>query len=95
MGIAFIEGQKITTRASWLIRPPDLYFDPYNTYIHGITEEDVADRPEFNKLWDEFRKYFEGRLLVAHNASFDISVLRHVLDESKFHTLNLHIFAPG
>ncbi|MGA3168378.1 MAG: exonuclease domain-containing protein [Terriglobia bacterium] len=81
MGIAIIEGQKIATRASWLIRPPELYFDPYNTYIHGITEEDVADKPEFNKLWNEFRQYFEGRLLVAHNASFDMSVLRHVLDE--------------
>lgn len=81
MGIAIIEGQKITTRASWLIHPPELYFDPYNTYIHGITEEDVADKPQFNKLWDGFRQYFEGRLLVAHNASFDISVLRHVLDE--------------
>jgi len=81
MGIAIIEGQRITTRASWLIRPPEVYFDPYNTYIHGITEEDVADKPEFNKLWDGFRQYFEDRLLVAHNASFDMSVLRHVLDE--------------
>ncbi|MDR3676591.1 MAG: exonuclease domain-containing protein [Acidobacteriota bacterium] len=81
MGIAIIEGQKIAARASWLIHPPELYFDPYNTYIHGITEEDVADKPEFNKLWDGFRQYFEGRLVVAHNASFDMSVLRHVLDE--------------
>ena len=80
MGIAIIEGQEIATRASWLIHPPELYFDPYNTFIHGITEEDVADKPEFNQLWDGFRKYFEGRLLVAHNASFDLSVLRHVLD---------------
>lgn len=80
MGIAIIDGLEITARGSWLIRPPELYFEPYNTYIHGITEEDVADKPEFSKLWDGFRQYFEDRLVLAHNASFDISVLRHVLD---------------
>ncbi|MCB7130303.1 MAG: 3'-5' exoribonuclease [Candidatus Brocadiales bacterium] len=81
MGVAVVEEQKIVERASWLIRPPELYFDPYNTYIHGITESDVADKPEFNELWGDIRQYFQGGLLIAHNASFDISVLRHVLDE--------------
>lgn len=80
LGIAIIEGHEIVSRESWLIRPPELYFDWYNTYIHGITEEDVADQPKFNKLWDKFRQYFEGRLVIAHNASFDMSVLRHILD---------------
>ena len=47
LGIAKINGHEIVNRASWLIRPPELYFDPYNTYIHGIAEEDVADQPEF------------------------------------------------
>jgi len=81
MGIAMIQGQEIVATFSWLIRPPELYFDPYNTYIHGITEEDVVNKPEFCELWDELRKYFDGRLVLAHNASFDVSVLRHVLDE--------------
>ena len=81
LGIAVIEGEKIVKRTSWLIRPRVLYFDPYNIYIHGITEEEVRDKPEFNDLWDDFRRYIEGSLLIAHNASFDISVLRHVLDQ--------------
>ncbi len=81
MGVAVVEGHEIVERASWLIRPPELYFNPYNTYIHGITESDVADKPEFHELWGDIRQYFEGSLLIAHNASFDISVLRHVLDE--------------
>lgn len=80
MGIAVVDGHEIVERASWLIRPPELYFNPYNTYIHGITESDVADKPEFHELWGDIRQYFQGRLMIAHNASFDISVLRHVLD---------------
>ncbi len=81
MGVAVIEGQEIVERRSWLIRPPDLYFNPYNTYIHGITESDVADKPDFRELWSDIRQYFEGGLLIAHFAAFDMSVLRHVLDQ--------------
>lgn len=79
LGIAVVEGEEIVRRASWLIRPPVLYFDPYNTYIHGITEDDVRDKPEFNQFWTTCRRHFEGGVIIAHNASFDISVLRHVL----------------
>lgn len=80
MGIAVVSNNTIIDTASWLIRPRELYFDPFNTWIHGITEEDVENEPEFGELWNEFRSYFEGRILLAHNASFDFSVLRQVLD---------------
>src|SRR3989338_7765132 len=80
MGIAVIDGARIRRRARWLVRPRPLYFDSYNTYIHGISEEDVAGEPEFHERWNEFKQYFEGRQIIAHNASFDVSVLRHVLD---------------
>lgn len=92
MGIAVIEGQEITRRTSWLIRPPELYFDSYNISIHGITEEDVADKPEFHEYWDEFKQYFEERNLVAHSASFDMSVLRKVLDRYEIPYPQLNYF---
>lgn len=87
MGVAVIEGNAIRSKASWLIRPPTLHFDSYNTFIHGITARDVKDQPEFNELWGNLRQFFEGTLVIAHNASFDMSVLRHVLD-------NYHIAYP-
>jgi DNA polymerase-3 subunit epsilon len=80
MGIVTVKDGKVANKNSWLIRPKELYFDPYNTFIHGITEEDVADKPEFNELWDSIKIYLEGNIVIAHNASFDISVLRYVLD---------------
>src|SRR5258708_29940155 len=80
---AIVSNGELIAKHSWLIRPKELRFDPYNTWIHGITEDDVADAPEFNELWDEtFRPILEcGSVVIAHNASFDMSVLRHTLLE--------------
>lgn len=83
LGLAIIEGQTIVKRTSWLIRPPELYFDPFSTYIHGISAKDVEDKPEFYQLWDEIFPFLEGGYLVAHNASFDMSVLCCILDVYK------------
>ena len=59
-----------------LLRPPDMRFYPFNISIHGIHPEDVADAPTFAEAWPEMRKKLEGRIVVAHNASFDMGVLR-------------------
>jgi len=80
LGIVLVENLKIVGKKYWLIKPHELYFDPFNVSIHGITEDDVRDKPEFNELWPEIRQYLDKNLVIAHNASFDISVLRHVLD---------------
>ena len=92
LGIAIVEHGRIIKRASWLIRPRDLYFNYYNTYIHGITEEDVRDKPQFNELWGEFRPFLDGKIVIAHNASFDIGVLRRLLDEYGIPYPELHYF---
>ncbi len=81
VGLSLVEDGKIVARVHQLIRPNPLYFDPVNVSIHGITEADVADAPSFAELWPHLVQKVQGPL-VAHNASFDMSVLRHVLDES-------------
>lgn len=40
----------------------------------------VKNEPEFDKIYKEIKPYFESYPIIAHNASFDISVLRHTLD---------------
>lgn len=92
LGIAVVEDGRITKRASWLIRPRELYFNYYNTYIHGITKEDVKDKPQFNELWNDFKPFLEGKTVIAHNAGFDIGVLRQLLDESGIPYPELHYF---
>lgn len=59
---------------------PMMQFDAINKSIHGISEKDVLNSPTFDEIWPSVENYISGRLVVAHNASFDISVLRHTLD---------------
>jgi DNA polymerase-3 subunit epsilon len=79
IGLTFVNGGKIIETRSWLIKPIDNDFDFFNTLIHGITPEDVANEPEFNELWTEICPFIEGKFLIAHNAGFDMSVLRNTL----------------
>lgn len=79
IGIAIIENLKIIETRHWLIKPPESYFNPFNISIHGITPENVKDKPTFDLLWPEIRSYLDNNLIIAHNASFDLGVLRHVL----------------
>ena len=79
LGIAVVEGETIVRRRQWLIRPPSLYFSRFNIAVHGITPGMVAGAPEFDALWPEMERTIGGRTLVAHNAAFDMGVLRATL----------------
>jgi DNA polymerase III subunit epsilon len=81
LGVAIVEDSQVVERRSWLIRPPTLHFNPYNVMIHGITAADVSSAPTFDVLWPSIAALLEGRTVVAHYASFDMSVLRHSLDQ--------------
>jgi len=80
LGLVVIEDGFITEERSWLIQPPGNYFEWRNTEIHGIDEDAVAQEPEFDELWAEIGPYLDGAVILAHNASFDIAVLRGSLD---------------
>ncbi len=80
IGLAFVENDQLIETKSWLIKPPSYpYFDGFNVSIHGIRPEDVADSPTFEQLWPELEPLLSGKFLIAHNAGFDMSVLRHTL----------------
>jgi DNA polymerase-3 subunit epsilon len=79
LGIAVVEDGEVVRRKEWLIRPPSMYFNPFNIQIHGITPEMVADSPEFDALWPEIEHEIGDLTLVAHNAGFDMGVLRATL----------------
>lgn len=58
-----------------LVDPED-HFDMSNIAIHGITPNLVADAPTFGELYPVLKNYLERTVVVAHNAMFDLSVLR-------------------
>ena len=82
VGIVVYENGRIVDQIHQLIQPIPLVFDPFNVSIHGITPADVADAPTFAMFWPQLWRKVSGPL-VAHNASFDMSVLRHALDQAR------------
>jgi len=76
-----VENGKIVRSAYSLIRPPVMKFDYRNIQIHGINPEDVMNKPTFNQLWARICPHLENKIVIAHNAAFDISVLRCILQE--------------
>jgi len=79
LGLAVVRNYKVVESHSWLIRPPDMRFNIHHTRIHGITAGDMDGVPTFDMLWTDVRDYFKEDLIVAHNADFDINVLRNLL----------------
>lgn len=65
-----------------LIQPPGNRYNWFNTKIHGITRADTATAPDFAGIWPELAAHLEGRIVVAHNARFDMSVLRACLQDA-------------
>ncbi|HWM40186.1 MAG TPA: exonuclease domain-containing protein, partial [Streptomyces sp.] len=49
--------------------------DPGPTWIHGLTAEILADAPLFTEIADAFADRLADRVLVAHNAVFDWSMI--------------------
>ena len=80
IGMIVVEGGNAVEQMQMLIRPQDDYFNPFNVAIHGITWEDVEHEPEFAELWPAIQDCIGERMVVAHCASFDMSVLRYTLD---------------
>ncbi|MBC9785713.1 3'-5' exonuclease [Heliobacterium chlorum] len=80
LGIVVVSQHRVIEKRVWLIRPPRLYIHPRFTEIHGIRVEQVRDKPTFGQLWPEISAYLDGRPVVAHNATFDIGVLKAVMN---------------
>ncbi len=74
VGVAIVDDGEVRFRRSWLIRPRVLDFNPLNAMIHGITEGDVLDAPEFDVVWNEIWPMLDGRIVLAHSAGFDIRI---------------------
>lgn len=79
IGIAWIVDGRVTHRAYRLIRPNCAPGAWCFGYIHGLYPRDVAEAAAFPEIWEELRPHLDGALVLAHNASFDINVLRATL----------------
>jgi DNA polymerase-3 subunit epsilon len=57
--------------------------------IHGHTNEMLKEKKKFRDIANEFLQFIEGKKLIIHNASFDVSFLNHELKKINKKTLNI------
>ncbi len=80
LGIAIVRDGALSEVRNWLIKPRQWpHFSPWNVGVHGIRPADVAHAPGWTAVWEEVRGLLDGRTVVAHNAAFDMTVLRSTL----------------
>ncbi|MCJ8504985.1 3'-5' exonuclease [Kocuria flava] len=82
VGLVRVRDGVVVEERSAYMRPPRTRdgFDPGNVRVHGITARTVAGHPRFEQLWPRIEAWIlaedPGELLVAHNARFDMGVIR-------------------
>ncbi len=69
------DGLQVTDKFSTLINP-DCHIGSFYTKLSGITNEMVKDAPRFHEVAKDILQFTEGRLFVAHNASFDYNFIK-------------------
>jgi DNA polymerase-3 subunit epsilon len=82
IGICFVENNKIVNEMYFLIKPPNLEMDEDFSSIHNLTIEDLKHAQRFDEVWSKISHYFcKETLIVAHNAHFDMNVLKNCIVE--------------
>lgn len=77
VGLVSVENNKIKKSLDILINP-HVVFDDHNIKVHGLTEEDVKDADEWDIVFNKYYDLFNHTILVAHNAGFDMNVLKNM-----------------
>ena len=79
IGAIEIENRKIRDNKFQIYLNPKRSIDPGSIHIHGITDEFVADKPEFQEKMQEFLDFIKDAELVMHNSPFDVAFINHEL----------------
>lgn len=79
VGVVKVRGGHVIAQHNVLIRPPAAvgHFSAFNTNIHGISEADVQDAPAWADVLAWLVDFIGEDIVVAHNAGFDIGVIRY------------------
>jgi len=70
-----LHGRRATGRHFHRYVNPERAIDTAASQVHGLTNEDLSDKPRFVEIADEFIEFVEGCELLIHNAPFDVAFL--------------------
>lgn len=85
VGLTRVRDGRVVATAGWLIQPPaghDRFFE-LNTDIHGIRAADVVGAPGWSDQLAALTAFIGDDIVVAHNAGFDMSVLRRACEATQ------------
>lgn len=91
VGIVVVENGEIVEEYHTLIQPPNNEYNWHNTQVHGINEYDTFNAPRFDQVYPEIKKRLAGSVVIAHNESFDRSVLTKSMIEFGIDYLDLDL----
>ncbi len=75
------KGGEIIDRKSWLVNPGKP-IPKASTDVHGLTDDQVVDKPSFAAIVAELFLALEGNVVAAYNAPFDRGFLQAELERA-------------
>lgn len=83
IAVVLHNGTEVTGTYQTLVNP-EQDIPPFITQLTGITAAMVADAPTFEEIAPELYELLKDKVFVAHNAAFDYSFIRKMLEEEGF-----------
>ena len=84
IGVVRVENGIVSNEIGILVQPPHNFYLEKCIALHGITPEDTANAPTFDKIWHLIEPFIKNQAVVAHNSlCFDFPVLRKTLEYYK------------
>ncbi|GAA2901501.1 exonuclease domain-containing protein [Microbacterium esteraromaticum] len=82
VGLVRVRDGQVVAQTGWLIQPPAGHdeFNEWNVRIHGIRPQDVMGAATWAQQLDRLCGFAGADVLVAHNAGFDLNVLRRACE---------------
>lgn len=91
IGIVGVKDSQVMVREHYYFHPHQ-NFSEFNISIHHITPEMVYGLDDFSKVWPKIYMYFDNSTIVCHNASFDMSVLKALIERYHLKNPNVEFF---
>jgi len=76
VGCIEIINRKVTDNTFHKYLNPEREIDIEASKVHGLTANNLSDKPLFEDIYDEFLAYISDSPLVIHNAPFDLGFLK-------------------
>ena len=75
IGGVVMNGRKKTSETFHVYVNPQREIEKEAQEVHGISNEDLKDKPIFSEIAEDLLEFIDGSILVIHNADFDVGFL--------------------